>query len=116
MSNKKEEKLLFQALLPKTLKIVVNKAEEGGYWAKGIDVPCYSQGETFSELFEVLTKAIYAYYNVPEKLISELGSYIPVAEIKERISEQQSPPAKYALDDILGNQTERIREIQRVAV
>ena len=116
MSNEREEKLLFQALLPETLKVVVNKAEEGGYWARGIDVPCYSQGETFSELFEVFTKAIYAYYNVPEELIPELGSYIPVNEIKKQLSEQQSPPSKYTLDDILGNQTDRIREIQRVAV
>ncbi|MEK7546668.1 MAG: hypothetical protein AAB536_00595 [Patescibacteria group bacterium] len=116
MSDKREEKLLFQALLPETVKIIVNKAEEGGYWAKGIDVPCYSQGENLSELFEVLTKAIYVYYNVPQKFIRELGSYIPVNEMKERVNEQQSPPSKYTLYDILGNQTDSIREIQRVAV
>ena len=116
MSDKREEKLLFQALLPKTVKIVINRAEEGGYWAKGIDLPCYSQGETLSELFEVFTKAIYAYYNVPQKFIRELGSYIPVNEMNERVNEQQSPPSKYTLHDILGNQTDNIREIQRVAV
>lgn len=115
MSIKREEKLLFQALLPETVKIAVHKAEEGGYWAKGTDVPCYAQGETLSELFDILTKAIYVYYNVPAKLIAELGSYIPVTEMKERVNEQKSPPTKYTLDDILGSQTDRIREIQRVA-
>jgi len=70
MRKKQERKLLYLALLPETVQIVVYKAEEGGYWAKGIDLPCYSQGESLSELFDVFTKAIYAYYNIPEKLIS----------------------------------------------
>ena len=116
MSDKRKEKLLFQALLPQSLKIVVHKAEEGGYWAKGIDLPCYAQGETLSELFDFFTKAIYAYFNVPEKLISKLGSYIPATEFKQRISERKSPPTKYTLDDILGSKTDTIHEIQRVAV
>lgn len=74
MSIKRQEKLLFQALLPSSLKVIVHKAEEGGYWAKGIDVPCYSQGETLSELFDVFTKAIYAYYNVPKKFSKFCGA------------------------------------------
>ncbi len=77
MSTKKEKKLLYKAVLPENLNSKLNKAEEGGYWAKTVEIPCYSQGETLSELFDVLTRAIYAYYNVPEKLISELGTYIP---------------------------------------
>jgi predicted RNase H-like HicB family nuclease len=115
MAKKEEQKLLFNAILPQTLKVQIHKAEEGGYWAKVSEVPCYSQGETFTELFDVLTKAVYAYYNVPEKLISELGSYLPVLSLKEIIAEG-NPPETYTLDDILPKQKlGDIRELQRIS-
>ena len=42
-----------------TLKVLVHKAEEGGYWA---EVPaikgCFSQGETIDELLENIREAI----------------------------------------------------------
>ncbi|HMQ53258.1 MAG TPA: type II toxin-antitoxin system HicB family antitoxin [Anaerolineae bacterium] len=43
------------------LKVIVHKAEEGGYWA---EVPailgCATQGETFEELLENLYEAVEA--------------------------------------------------------
>jgi|SRR3989344_5035953 len=115
MPKKEEQKLLFNAVLPQALNIKISKAEEGGYWVKVKEVPCYSQGETFSELFDVLTKAIYAYYNVPEKLINELGSYFPVRSVQESIAEK-NPPKRYTLDDILPKQhLGEIRELQRIS-
>ena len=115
MAKKEEQKQLFNAILPQTLKVQINKAEEGGYWAKVSEIPCYSQGESFRELFDVLTKAIYAYYNVPEKLISDLGSYLPVHSLKEIIAEG-NPPEKYTLDDILPKQRlGDIQELQRIS-
>ena len=108
-----EKKLLFKALLPEHLHIRLHKAEEGGYWAKVVEIPCYSQGETFSELFDVLTKAIYAYYDVPERLISELGTYIPALSLRKRVSEKK--PTQYTLDDILKKNPEQIRDLQRIS-
>ena len=90
----------------------INKAEEGGYWAKTIDIGCSSQGETLSELFDVLTRAIYAYYDVPEKFIPEFGSYFPVNSVRESVHEQK--PERFTLDDILQNHPENIRELQRI--
>ena len=86
MSIKEEKKLLYKALLPESFHIELNKAEEGGYWAKTKEIPCYSQGETLTELFNVLTKAIYAFYDVPEKLIKELGTYIPVNSVRASVN------------------------------
>ena len=41
------------------LKIVIHKAEEGGYWAKVPSIPgCATQGETFDELLTNLYEAI----------------------------------------------------------
>ena len=117
MANKQDEKLLFKAILPEQLRVEVHEAEDGGggYWAKVKEVHCYSQGETFQELFDVLTKAVYAYYNVPEKLIPELGKYLPVQELQRKVAEE-NPPEKYTLDDILPkNSLGEIRQLQRVS-
>ena len=41
------------------LKVVVHKAEEGGYWAEVPVIPgCATQGETFEELLENLYEAV----------------------------------------------------------
>lgn len=41
------------------LKIVVHKAEEGGYWAEVPALPgCATQGETFEELLANLYEAV----------------------------------------------------------
>lgn len=110
-----EEKFLLRALLPDTLKISMHKAEEGGYWAKVTDIPCLSQGETLSELFNVLTMSIYAYYDIPEKFISEFGSYYPVSSVREQFSEQKSEKNN-TLDDILQDHSETIHELQRISL
>ena len=47
------------------LKVVIHKAEEGGYWA---EVPslagCATQGDTFEELLENIYEAIEGYLSV----------------------------------------------------
>ncbi len=41
------------------LKVIVHKAEEGGYWAEVPAIPgCCTQGETFEELLHNLYEAI----------------------------------------------------------
>ncbi len=41
------------------LKVIVHKAEEGGYWAEVPAIPgCVTQGETFEELLENLYEAV----------------------------------------------------------
>ena len=112
---KSAEKFLLRALLPDTLKISLHKAEEGGYWAKVIDTPCLSQGETLSELFNMLTASIYAYYDIPEKFISEFGSYYPASSVREQFSEQKLEK-KHTLDGILKDHPETINELQRISL
>lgn len=41
------------------LRVVVHRAEEGGYWAEVPAIPgCATQGETFEELLENLYEAV----------------------------------------------------------
>ncbi len=41
------------------IKVVVHKAEEGGYWAEVPGIPgCATEGETFEELLRNLREAV----------------------------------------------------------
>jgi len=41
------------------LKVIVHRAEEGGFWAEVPAIPgCATQGETFEELLESLYEAV----------------------------------------------------------
>jgi len=41
------------------LKVIIHKAEEGGYWAEVPAIPgCATQGDTFEELLKNLYEAI----------------------------------------------------------
>ena len=56
-------------------------------------------------------KSYYAFYDVPEKLIPELGTYLPVDLVGKNVNEQK--PKRYTLEDILPH-PEKICELQRV--
>ncbi len=44
------------------LKVVIHKAEEGGYWAEVPSIAgCATQGDTFEELLENIYEAIEGY-------------------------------------------------------
>lgn len=47
------------------LKVIVRKAEEGGYWVEVPAIPgCATQGDTFEELLENLYEAVDACLSV----------------------------------------------------
>ncbi len=47
------------------IKVIVHKAEEGGYWAEVPALPgCVTQGETFEELLENIYEAAEGYLSV----------------------------------------------------
>ena len=64
------------------LKVIVHRAEEGGYWA---EVPaisgCVTQGETFEELLENLYEAVEACLSVDmtEHQITSMDRVLEIA-------------------------------------
>ncbi len=49
-------------------KVVIHKADEGGYWAEAPSVPgCVSQGETYEEVLQNIQEAIEACLSVDLK-------------------------------------------------
>jgi predicted RNase H-like HicB family nuclease len=63
------------------IKVVVHKAEEGGFWAEVPSIPgCFTQGDTWEELLKNIYEAIEACLSVDTKEI-ELNPDDKVLEI-----------------------------------
>ena len=64
------------------LKVVIHKAEEGGYWAEVPSIPgCATQGESFEELLTNLYEAVEGCLSVEVRdiPISEKDKVIEIA-------------------------------------
>lgn len=63
-----------------TLKVLIHKSEEGGYWAEVPSLPgCVSQGETTDELRANIREAITGWLSVEEPQQSDADQVIEVA-------------------------------------
>jgi predicted RNase H-like HicB family nuclease len=67
-------------LLGVTLKVLIHKADEGGFWAEVPSLPgCVSQGETLEELRGNIREAIEGWLAVEEPPQAEADQVIEVA-------------------------------------
>ena len=65
---------------PVTLKVLIHKAEEGGFWGEVPSLPgCVSQGETLEELRTNIREAIEGWLSVEEPQQAEADEVIEVA-------------------------------------
>ncbi|HEV3165205.1 MAG TPA: type II toxin-antitoxin system HicB family antitoxin [Isosphaeraceae bacterium] len=61
------------------IKVIVHKAEEGGYWAEVPALPgCATQGETLDELFENVREAVEGWLEAKQDLaqVNEAGEVV----------------------------------------
>ena len=78
----------YKAGLPLKVTVEIHRAENGGMWAKVKELRgCYTQADSFFELIEMVNDAIYTYLDIPPKLMSQLGYYMP-QEILKKLSEE----------------------------
>ena len=55
------------------VKVIVHKAEEGGYGAEVLSLPgCFTQGETLDELKQNLYEAVEGWLRTKEESINEV--------------------------------------------
>ena len=120
MNTGQKQLLLYKTLLPSRVSVQIYKAEEGGFWAKILELPgCRTQGETLSELIDMMSDAVYSYLGIPSRLRSRLGSYVPVEIIRKIAAKKmrQKTTAHVTLKDILNGQSvpvSSIRSLERV--
>jgi predicted RNase H-like HicB family nuclease len=65
------------------LKVVIHKAEEGGYWAEVPALPgCFSQAETMDEMLFNIKEAAEGWLDVASDRIVEIEPESEVVEIE----------------------------------
>lgn len=71
---------------PDKLQVKITSSEDGGYSAVVINLPgCVTEGDTFSELYQMINTAVYDYLKVPREYIPYLSSYSPPKEVIEEM-------------------------------
>ncbi len=79
MDKNFEQKIIeLRALFPREITASVQRSEDGGFVAEVLTYPgMFTEGETFSELLEMINDAVYTYFEVPENLLSFMPTYLP---------------------------------------
>lgn len=91
MNKEQKDLIRYIMILPREIEVEVNRAEEGGFWARALKYPgLVTQAENFFELTEMLNDAILVYFDVPEKFRKELGYYVPKLpkEVRKTLEEK----------------------------
>ena len=75
-------------LFPREINVSVSRSGEGVFLArvntfKGI----FTEGKTFLELMEMINDAVRTYFEIPEKYLSYMPSYIPSMGLAQSLEE-----------------------------
>ena len=95
MAKKLEELIKYQAQLPDKLEVQITKSDDWGYAVKILNLPgCFTQVEDAGELFVMVNDAVYAYFDIPEGIISLMPRYFPIEKIRKELQKwEKSIPA-----------------------
>lgn len=75
-----------RSLFPSQVNVSVYRSKDGGFCAEVLSFPgCYTEAETLSELIEMVNDAVKTYFDVPEKYISFVPSYIPPLKLAQEL-------------------------------
>lgn len=73
----KKEIMRLRTLFPKEITVRVRRSEDGGFCAEIRAYPgCFTEGDTFSELIEMINDAMMTYFEVPKKYSSFMPNYL----------------------------------------
>ena len=62
---------------PSTVRVKAARSEDGGFIAEIVTFPgCFTQGNTFSELVEMINDCIKCYLDIPEKYFAYMPTYL----------------------------------------
>lgn len=94
MNNNLHYLIRFKARLPEELLVKIKKSQDGGYFAEVVNLPgCHTQAETVLELLEMINYAVFTYFDIPQKYIPDLPTYLPEKYlIRKQIEENKIPP------------------------
>jgi predicted RNase H-like HicB family nuclease len=65
-------------LFPKKISVTIHRSEDGGFYAELNDFDgCVTEGDTLSELIEMINDCLRTYFDVPLKYLQFMPSYLP---------------------------------------
>ena len=75
-----------RSLFPFQISVNVYRSKDGGFCAEVLSFPgCYTEGETLSELIEMINDMVKTYFDVPEKYVSFVPSYVPPIKLAQEL-------------------------------
>lgn len=75
----------YRELFPNTLLVEVQKCEDGFIADIKTFKGVFTQGDSFSELIEMVNDALRTYFEIPEKYLSFMPTYTPPISLATRL-------------------------------
>ena len=77
----------YRNLFPCEIVVKILRSEDGGFAAEITEFPrCYTEADTFAELIEMINDAIMTYFEVPDKYISYMPTYLPTIKTAQKFN------------------------------
>ena len=76
--------ILLRKKFPAEVSVRVRRSEDGGFCAEILTYHCFTEGDTFSELMEMVNDAVMTYFEVPQKYISFMPNYLPPLKVAQK--------------------------------
>jgi predicted RNase H-like HicB family nuclease len=75
-----------RGLFPSSINVSIHRTESGEFVARINTFKGFmTEGKTFSELIEMVNDAVKTYFEIPEKFISYMPSYVPSIEVAQEL-------------------------------
>lgn len=90
--------------LPFSIEVRVSRSEDGGFAAEILSFPgCFTQGETLSELVEMVNDCVKTYLEIPARYYSFMPTYLPPVSVAYDLDVFPAPRGDKKLKMLLAN-------------
>lgn len=77
---------------PQSINVKVSRSEDGGFVAEILTIPgCVTEGDTLSELVEMVNDCVKTYFNVPKKFFQYIPTYLPPVSVAQKLDVFPAP-------------------------
>ncbi|MDP3999253.1 MAG: type II toxin-antitoxin system HicB family antitoxin [bacterium] len=74
------------------ISVKISRSEDGGFVAQILSFPgCLTQGDTLSELVEMVNDCVKTYLNVPQKFFQYMPTYLPPVSVAHQLDAFPAP-------------------------
>jgi predicted RNase H-like HicB family nuclease len=95
LTKKEKEKIMkLRAQFPQRINVSIRHGEDWGFVARINNYPgCLTEGNTFSELIEMINDCVYTYFEIPLKYLAFMPTYLPKISVASEFDFSQKTNA-----------------------